>query len=347
MLVVSMFSGCVLNPFGGSDEEPPRETRVRTERVVRAEEMAERPADRGSAPLREDVRSSDDSAPPLRPIGSPVVAPVAVTPASSGESESSAGVYDGLLATLWVQKAGEYKAVSYHTFRAAGPALDAALADSGWTAAPEQAGEDFSGLPPAIIVDIDETILDNSPFHAQLILLEEPYSEDRWRAWVDRAEARAMPGAVEFLRTAVARGVTVFYVSNRSVEQEEATRRNLISEEFPVNEDRDVVLLHGENHWTSDKSDRRATVAEDYRILLLFGDDLNDFTSGARTEAPEPRAEIVHEHAGRWGRQWFILPNPLYGSWEASLHGRDPILTEDEKRTQRIELLSGPSQDSP
>ena len=241
---------------------------------------------------------------------------------------------DSLLGTLWVQSAAEYEALSLQTFATAERMLDRALADPAWTAAVEQVGQDFAALPPAIIVDVDETVLDNSPNQARLIRDREVYSEETWAAWVRTEEARALPGAVAFLRTAAERGVTVFYVTNRQDTLKEATRRNLLAEGFPVDDAREVLLLKGENGWTSDKTARRELIAADYRVIMLFGDDLNDFVP-ARTKTPEPRRGLVADHAAAWGERWFMLPNPIYGSWEASLFGRDYSLDEDAIRARR------------
>ena len=241
---------------------------------------------------------------------------------------------DTLYATAWMQAAGEYAALSRQAYGAAAVRLEKALADKNWTAATEQAGRDVSALPPAIIVDVDETVLDNSPYQARLILNQEAYSEESWNEWVAAAEAEPLAGAVEFLQAASKRGVTVFYVTNRDVSGEAATRANLLAKGFPVDASRDVLLLKGENDWPSDKTSRREFVANDFRIILLCGDDLNDFVSGARTKDPAPRNALVEAYASWFGERWIVLPNPTYGSWEGSLFGRDYSLSPEAKRTR-------------
>jgi 5'-nucleotidase (lipoprotein e(P4) family) len=190
----------------------------------------------------------------------------------------------------------------------------------------------------AIIVDVDETVLDNSPYQARLILEGGLYNEDSWREWVDAAEAEPLAGAVTFLQTAAARGVTVFYVTNRDVSGKEATRANLLAAGFPIDRTREVLLLKGENGWTSGKTARRALIAKDFRIVMLAGDDLNDFFP-ARTEHPDPRKADVEEYADWFGERWIVLPNPTYGSWEASLFGRDYELSPEAKRAKMLEHL--------
>ena len=248
-------------------------------------------------------------------------------------------VHEGLLGTLWVQTAGEYEALSAQAFRQATDRMKEGLVDAGWTAALEQMESNTRGLPPAVIVDVDETMLDNSPYQAQLVADGGAFDNEHWNAWCRKAEAKALPGAKGFAREAAALGVTIFYVTNRDSEVEEATRANLESEGFPFpNDDTlDVLMTKGENDWGSDKTTRRAEVAKTHRILLLLGDDLNDFFSGARADNPEERRAIANEHRAMWGRGWIVLPNPLYGSWEASLFARDYGLSEEEK----IERKSG------
>jgi acid phosphatase len=243
----------------------------------------------------------------------PAVAPVPAPVAAQAPSNDAL-----LFATLWVQTAAEYRAAALQSFAGATRALDENLGSPSLTAAVEQTG-DFGSLPPAVIVDIDETMLDNSPFEARLIEDGGPYTEERWAAWVDERAARAIPGAVDFARHAAARGVTIFYVSNRAGSAEEATRANLRSAGFPIEERFDAVLLKGERDWTaSEKSPRRAHVAATHRILLLVGDDLGDFLPGVRTGAPA-REALIEPYASWWGTRWFVIPNPMYGSWEGAL----------------------------
>lgn len=240
-------------------------------------------------------------------------------------------------ATLWVQTAGEYRASALQAWRAARHSLDRALADPAWTAALEQHG-DYASLPPAIIVDADETVIDNSPFEARLVLQGTEFSESGWDRWVAERNAGAVPGAVQFLNDAAARGVTIFYVTNRDHSGEADTLANLVRLGFPIAPGQDVLLTSGENGWNSDKSPRRRHVANRYRIVLMAGDDMNDFLSGTRVAPPE-RLAIVDRYADWWGERWIVLPNPLYGSWDRALFGYDRDLDEPEKQRRRLEAL--------
>ena len=162
-----------------------------------------------------------------------------------------------------------------------------------------------------------------------------------WNAWVQRAKATAVPGAVEFARYAAERGVTMFYVTNRAAPLEEKTRQNLAAAGFPLGADRDTVLVPGERpEWTSEKTTRRAEVASSFRVLLLIGDDLGDFVSGARAR-PEERVALVERYADRWQQSWILLPNPYYGSWERALLDNRRDLTDDEILRLKLERLRG------
>ena len=136
---------------------------------------------------------------------------------------------------------------------------------------------------------------------------------------MEERKAGAVPGSLEFLRYAVSRGVTPFYVTNRDHRGEQATRDVLAKLGVPVANDRDVVLARHENGWdASDKSSRRQAVAVTHRILLLVGDNFEDFVSGTRTGVAE-RAALMQKYDAFWGRKWIVLPNPTYGSWESAI----------------------------
>jgi acid phosphatase len=224
-------------------------------------------------------------------------------------------------AVLWMQTAAEYRASARQVYTAARQALDAALADPEWVGATEER-EGGGGQPPAIILDLDETVLDNSPFEARMIRRGILFDQKAWDEWVEEAAATAILGAADFLLYAHGRGVTPFYVTNRAPAEEAATRRNLQKLGLPVSTEPDTVLVLGERpEWeTADKSPRREWVARSYRVLLLVGDDLNDFAN-ARDLDLAARNQIVEQHSAWWGRRWFIVPNPAYGSFERAVAG--------------------------
>lgn len=241
----------------------------------------------------------------------PAPAPVVAVQCNPGHSI--------LNATLWLQQSAEYRAVAMGTYAAATRSLDAALADPSWTAALE---DDATSQPPAVILDLDETAIDNSPFQTRVIREGKTFDPKSWETWTTEAAAPAIPGALEFLRYAQSRGVTPFYITNRDAPAEApGTLANLQRLGYPLLENGSNLLLRGaREEWKSDKSTRRAHVASNYRVLLLLGDDLNDFAN-AREKSAAERETIIASNASRWGTQWFMLPNPMYGSWERAAIG--------------------------
>ena len=219
--------------------------------------------------------------------------------------------------------------MAIQTYAAATRALDLALADPGG-----------SSKPPAVVLDLDETALDNSAYAARSMRRGEAFHFDAdWSAWVAESSARAVPGVQEFLAHARSRGVTPFYVTNRTAAMEAATRVNLEKLGFPLSAIEDTVLVRGERpEWSaSDKSARRDFVASRYRILLLLGDDLNDFTT-VRGMSPAERRELVDGTAESWGTRWFMVPNPIYGSWEGAATGpADTPCGELQKKVDALE----------
>ena len=248
--------------------------------------------------------------------------------------------HEGLNGVLWVQTAAEYQTLARVAFSLAKSALDNALQDKSWTAALEQTGSgDYSSKNEAIIVDIDETILDNSPYQARLVKERSTFNKDLWKLWTEKHIAAPVPGADDFLKYANSRGVTVFYITNRDTSEEADTRRNLSDLNLPIRADLDVVLTKNENNWTSsDKSQRRAKVCEDFRVLLLIGDDLGDFVSGAK-DSPQKRVQLAQKYNSYWGVKWILIPNPLYGSWESALYGNDYNLSDKDILDKKLNQL--------
>lgn len=233
-------------------------------------------------------------------------------------------------ATLWVQNAAEYRALTTQIYQTALSNLALAKEDSYWSAVVEQR-EKYQNLPPAIILDVDETVLDNSAFQARMIKQDLDFEIQQWNSWVMEAKADAVSGAVNFTQTASKEGITIFYLTNREASVKEGTRENLKDLGFPLDPDQDVILSQNEReNWTSDKINRRKYVAGKYRVLMLFGDDLNDFVS-AKDISESRRESLVNEHKRKWGRMWYILPNPVYGSWEQALYNFSNSLSDSKK----------------
>ena len=222
--------------------------------------------------------------------------------------------HDNLNAVSWMQNAAEYRAAAIQAYRSAKISVERALQDQRWTAALEQ-NDGYQNYPPAVILDLDETVLDNSIFQARLTASGTAFSDSAWQKWVGEKKSGLVPGAREFLSFAQARGVRLYYVTNRTCNPDNAddpTVAVLQMHAIPYFPGR---LLCRTN--TGDKSPRRKEVANLARVLLVIGDDLNDFATLA-LDAPA-RAEFVSDFSERWGERWFMIPNPSYGSWERSI----------------------------
>ena len=150
-----------------------------------------------------------------------------------------------------------------------------------------------------------------------------------WTAWVDKMAAAAIPGAQSFIAFAEKKDVTVFFVTNRAASEQGVTLKNLAA--LGIKASDETVLCSGENGWTSDKTARRAEIAKSFRVLMLVGDDMNDFVATTKLTPPQ-RVALAKKHADRWGRSWILLPNAMYGSWERALYAG---LTKDEEILQR------------
>ncbi len=233
---------------------------------------------------------------------------------------------EGLNSLLWCQTSVEYMAVCIQTFRSAQDAVLKGLADPEWSAALEQTA-DCRMLPPAVIADVDETLLDNTPYQARLVKDNRKFNSRTWSEWVDEEQADAMPGAREFIQFLKGRGVRIFYVTNRSME--EPTLRNIQKVLDPDATADSVLCKHEQPEWGSDKTSRRAILAKTHRILALLGDDYNDFAFLGKGE-PEDRLQKAEAQQELWGTKWFVMPNPMYGHWEQSLYQYDYNLNHSD-----------------
>ena len=273
------------------------------------------------------------------------VAPVATTPtpAATDAAPQTPPPDDSLNATAWFQTSVERDLVYRQVYRAAGERLSAALADKRWDALPkEDRSNDPRGLPPAIIVDVDETVLDNSPSQVRQIRARRGFDEAAWGAWVEERKARALPGAAEFLAAAAKRGVTVFYISNRDASLGEATVDNLRKAGFPLANDAQFLglgtVVEDCEQEGSEKSCRRQFVGRTHRVLMQFGDQLGDFVQIV-ANTPEGRRAAAAPYLDWIGQRWWVLPNPVYGSWEPALFNNAWSQPEGERRAQKEAAL--------
>ena len=241
-----------------------------------------------------------------------------------------------IMSVLYQQTAAERVAAYLQTFRSAKQALNNALADPTWSALGQPM---FPYKKPAIIVDVDETVLDNTAYEARMIIDGTKYPEG-WISWGKEAAATDVPGAKDFLEFAHSKGVTIFYVTNRVVELKNATQQNLTKLGIPWDKSKETILMRGENNWGSDKGSRRRLISEQYRVLILIGDNLGDFVDAEDNNlSPDQRKDIVENYRKYWGIKWFMLQNTTYGDWEGALYDFDYSLSPDEMHNVRLDFL--------
>ena len=278
--------------------------------------------------------------PPPRPVAIATVEPATVVGA---EAMAGPAANDNLIAVAWVQTAIEYRLIAGQAWRGALVQLDKAIKTPGWDALPkEERANPVAGLPPAIIVDVDETMLDNSPYQARLLRDGKAYDEFTWAQWVKEEAARPVPGALEFARAAAARGVTVYYVTNRAEDLTAATVSNLRKAGFPIQDDAQVLglglVVDGCESEGSEKGCRRQWVGRTHRVLMQFGDQVGDFVTVVANNAAG-REQAVRPYLGWIGERWFVLPNPTYGSWEPALFNNSWAKPEAERRQDKLDAL--------
>lgn len=232
------------------------------------------------------------------------------------------GRYDALSATVWFQTSGEFRALCYQAYQLAEWRLEADLRDS------------VRSKPRAVIVDVDETVLDNSPYQAKVMLTDTAYPA-WWKEWVDKAEARPIPGALEFLKHASSKGTSVFYVTNRSADERAATLQNLRQLGFPDAEESHLMTRESE----SSKEVRRTRIAQTHDIILLVGDNLGDFAAAFDRQPLDARDAAVERLRREFGSRFIVIPNPLYGDWESSVFEYGRGLTPERRHDLRKTIL--------
>lgn len=258
---------------------------------------------------------------------------VTVSSAQQGTQPAVANLEYQVAAILYQQKAAEYRALSYQAFSLARWQLDADFNKKHF----KKLSKAERKMPRAIVVDIDETVLDNSPAQAYSAKNGVSFNQKDWYAWGEMRKARAVPGAVDFLNYAVSKGVKVFYITNRDEMQKAATVDNLQKAGFNGVTIDSVMLRTKE----SSKDARRAVVAAKYRIVLLAGDNLDDFTSAFERKSVAERFAETDKAKDQWGKKFIVLPNAMYGTWENAVYEYQR-LTENQKAEKRAAALELP-----
>lgn len=270
--------------------------------------------------------------------------PVASAPAPASPTPAGPAPDDNLNAIAWARTSVEHDLIYREVYRNATDRLAQALADRNWDALPhEERTGTVRGLKPAIILDIDETVLDNNPYAVRRLRAGKSYDRESWRQWCEEHAARPLPGALEFTRYAASRGVTVFYVTNREQALTEVTTTNLREQGFPLAANEEVVLglgmsVPGCEAVGNDKGCRRRLIAQRYRVLMQFGDQLGDFVD-ARANTLAGHRAAAEPYLGWVGERWYVLPNPTYGAWEAVLFDNDWKLPPEQRRARKLDNL--------
>ena len=280
---------------------------------------------------------------PIRHLLLPLLVLNALVGCTTIPSDPRGPADDNMDAVIWLQSSATYAGVTTSIYNRA----ESLLRDVA-----QSSDQRLSRL--SIVMDLDETVLDNSAYQAQLIVDRTTYTSETWDQWVSLRSAGSVPGAVEFIQTALSLGFSVDFITNRSCRvrlgaddpcpQKEDTLANLrtigidttkttlaLRSETPPAHCRALLTPseRSDGRWSSDKTSRRSCVQHDHEILMLFGDQIGDFTEEHETAAKDAGREIAKEHADKWGKSWFMLPNPTYGNWKPR--------TNPEKR----ELLKG------
>ena len=236
-----------------------------------------------------------------------------------------------LFADLWVQTSAEYYACCWQTYRWATETIEQDLKQLHAGAA-DGAAEKHDP-PPAVIMDLDETVLDNGAFQTYLYDNGQNYSDDAFIKFnIDHPESvKLVPGAKEFIERAEAMGIMVSYITNREEPLRDATIESLRLNGINVKglDDPSTLRLLLAQHGLSVKKPRRDMVRAKYQVLAYFGDQLGDFsdefaatpgnTAAARLDLAETK------YRDQWGTRWFVLPNPVYGQYQiVLLRGGNP-----------------------
>jgi len=241
-------------------------------------------------------------------------------------------------ATLFMQKAAEYRALTYQAYNLARWQLDADFDKKNVKKLPKADRK----KPRAIMVDIDETVLDNSPGQANQIKNRTGFNSKDWDLWVSKRKAKAIPGAVEFLNYANSKGVKVFFVSNREESQKQATIDNLKSVGLMNVSDDNVLLrqLDAENKPVSTKEPRRLLILQKHRIVMFIGDNLDDHSDIFEKKTIADRFAETDKAKDLFGKHYIMLPNAMYGTWENAIYdyARLSDTEKAEKRAAALEL---------
>jgi 5'-nucleotidase (lipoprotein e(P4) family) len=218
-------------------------------------------------------------------------------------------------AAIYQQRAAEYKALCFQAYNIARLRLEMALAQ-------------HHNKPLAVVTDIDETLLDNSPYDAQLAINNRDFDSKTWKEWTAKAICDTVPGAPAFFKYAASKGVVVFYITNRDEDERAGTLKNLKLYKLPYTDNAHLLL----RQTGSSKEDRRLNVSKTHEIVLLCGDNLPDFDALYDDHPSEENRKTVTEKLKKdFGDRYIIIPNISYDDWENALFQYNHKLTSAQK----------------
>ncbi|EIL99798.1 acid phosphatase [Rhodanobacter denitrificans] len=275
--------------------------------------------------------------------GAPRHPAATATLAAPATAATTVAANDNLNAVAWSQTAIEHDLIYLQTYRDAQARLLAAMKDRHWDAlAKDDRVVPAGGLQPAVVLDIDETVLDNSPYQARLVRSGGEYNEADWAEWCRQESARALPGVVEFTQFAAKHGIAVLYVSNRARDLDQVTLANLRKVDLPVFGPQAFLglgtFVEGCEQVGTEKGCRRQLISRKYRVLMQFGDQIGDFVTVLANNAAG-RQRAMAPYMSWIGSRWFVLPNATYGSWEPALFNNDWSAPPEQRRRQKIDAL--------
>lgn len=237
-----------------------------------------------------------------------------VSACSVKKAEMSPTLGGKLYTSSWIQRSAEYKALCLQAYNIATWRVDQLAAE---------AARNGTSMPMAIVTDIDETILDNTPNSVYQALRGKDFNAESWSRWCEMAKADTLSGALAFFQHAADKGFVVFYLTNRTEEDRAGTIRNLQAFGFPY-ADQEHLIMRQE---TSNKEPRREALREKYNIVLLLGDNLGDFEHVFDSGDEATRNEALETYRKEFGNRFIMLPNPNYGTWEKAMNGGNPSLS--------------------
>lgn len=212
-------------------------------------------------------------------------------------------VHGKLWGSLFQQRAAEYRALCLQAYNIA-------------RFRTEQVLQQPLSRPRAIITDIDETFLDNSPYAVHQGLAGKDYEPATWNEWTSLGAADTLQGALTFFKFAASNNIEIFYVTNREEKERAGTLANLKRFGFPHADNEHLILKQAE----STKEPRRLQIAKKYDIILLLGDNLSDFSGLFDKKTEAERNRQVNILADEFGKRFIMLPNFTYGGWEDAIY---------------------------